>query len=122
MVTFNTLGDMLLRRYVVDFVSQMQNLQSPIHGAMSMWNIEEDTEFGTLLHKEGLWSLYKYKKEKSILYHLCRNEYDRMRLYNNAVDARSGRCSYCDSQAPDEIRGLWKLHNWEWVQQHGGVE
>ena len=31
MVTFNTLGDMLLRRYIVDFIATMQNLSAPIY-------------------------------------------------------------------------------------------
>jgi hypothetical protein len=31
MITFNTLGDMLLRRYIVDFIAQMQNLSAPIY-------------------------------------------------------------------------------------------
>lgn len=31
MITFNTLGDMLLRRYIVDFIGQMQNLSAPIY-------------------------------------------------------------------------------------------
>jgi len=31
MITFETLGDMLLRRYVVDYIAQMQQLSAPIY-------------------------------------------------------------------------------------------
>lgn len=34
MVTFSTLGDMLLRRYVVDFIAQMQQLSTPIYSML----------------------------------------------------------------------------------------
>jgi len=34
MNTFSTLGDMLLRRYIVDFIAQMQNLSAPIYSRL----------------------------------------------------------------------------------------
>jgi hypothetical protein len=40
MITFQTLGDMLLRRYVVDFIGQMQQLSSPVHS-----RLKENTRF-----------------------------------------------------------------------------
>jgi len=40
MITFNTLGDMLLRRYIVDFIAQMQQLSAPIYTLL-----REDTNF-----------------------------------------------------------------------------
>jgi len=40
MVTFNTLGDMLLRRYIVDFIAQMQQLSAPIYT-----QLRENTQF-----------------------------------------------------------------------------
>ena len=40
MITFNTLGDMLLRRYIVDFIAQMQNLSAPIYT-----QLRENTQF-----------------------------------------------------------------------------
>jgi hypothetical protein len=40
MVTFQTLGDMLLRRYVVDFIGQMQQLSAPVHS-----RLKENTRF-----------------------------------------------------------------------------
>ena len=115
---FSTLGDLLLRQYVVDFVSQMQNLS--MAGKIMNWHtVEEDTNFGKLLHKEDLWSLYQFREEKSLLYHLCRNEYGRMELRNNPCDPADGQCTVCQKQAPDEIKGLWTLHNFEWVQEQG---
>jgi hypothetical protein len=40
METFATLGDMLLRRYVVDFIAQMQQLSTPIYSML-----QENTKF-----------------------------------------------------------------------------
>jgi hypothetical protein len=40
METFATLGDMLLQRYVVDFIGQMQQLSSPVHS-----RLKESTKF-----------------------------------------------------------------------------
>lgn len=40
METFATLGDMLLRRYVVDFIAQMQQLSAPVHS-----RLKENTRF-----------------------------------------------------------------------------
>ena len=40
METFATLGDMLLRRYVVDFIGQMQQLSTPIYSML-----KEDSRF-----------------------------------------------------------------------------
>lgn len=78
--------------------------------------IRETTDFGKLLHKEGLWSLYTYEDTKSLMYHLCRG-YAGMRQENSPVDPENGACSACGSSAPDEIRGLWTLHNFDRVQE-----
>jgi hypothetical protein len=83
--------------------------------------VAEDTNFGALLHKEELWSLYQYREEKSLLYHLCRNKYGRFELKNNPCSPEDGKCIECYAQAPEEIHGLWKLHNFEWIQQNGGL-
>ncbi len=85
-----------------------------------MATVAEDTNFGALLFKEGLWSLYQYKEEKSLLYHLCRNQYGRFELRNNPCHPNDATCIECEVKAPEEIHGLWQLHNWEWIQQNGG--
>ena len=77
--------------------------------------IVDQTDFRVLLHKEGLWSLYRYKESKSLLYHLCRG-YLGVKQENYPVRPLKGTCTGCDTTAPDEIRGLWTLHNFEWVQ------
>ena len=110
---------MLLRQYIVDFTAQMQNLKGG--SFVDGWHtVQEDTNFGKLLHKEGLWSLYQFREEKSIIYHLCRNHYGRMELMNNVCDPETSQCCVCKEQAPTEIQGLWKLHNFDWIQQNGG--
>jgi hypothetical protein len=40
MITFETLGDMLLRRYVIDFIGQMQQLSAPVYS-----QLRENTRF-----------------------------------------------------------------------------
>ena len=118
-INFSTLGDLLHRKYVVQFVADMQNLKGTLTG-MSWNTVQEDTNFGVLLHKEDLWSLYQFKEEKSLLYHLCRSQYGRFELKNNPCNPSDGKCIECGTQAPEEIHGLWKLHNFEWIQQNGG--
>ncbi len=87
-------------------------------------SIRENTDFGKLLHKEGLWSLYTYERDggsgKSLLYHLCRG-YAGVQQVNSHVHPRTGDCTACGSKSPDEIRGLWTLHNFDWIQQNGSV-
>ena len=107
------LVDNLLEKYTVDFMSNMQKVVQ-----MAGYNtVEEDTNFGKLLHKEDLWSLYQFREEKSLLYHLCRERYGRFELKNNPCNPLDGKCSGCNQNAPEEIHGLWKLHNFEWIQQ-----
>jgi hypothetical protein len=77
--------------------------------------VREQTNFGKLLHKEGLWSLYAYEGEKSLMFHLCRG-FQGLRQENSPVDPHDSRCVACRREAPDEIRGLWTLHNFEWIQ------
>lgn len=79
-------------------------------------HIRDNTDFGQLLHKEGLWSLYKYADGRSLLYHLCRG-YTGVTQTNSPVRPWNGVCVACGSASPDEIRGLWKLHNFDWVQE-----
>ena len=80
-------------------------------------NIRELTDFGKLLHKEGLWSLYTYDEGRSLLYHLCRGLGYGIKQANSPVRPRTGDCTACGSKSPDEIRGLWTLHNFDWLQQ-----
>jgi hypothetical protein len=109
--------DALLAKYTVAFMAKMQKKVVPL--SMSGYNtVEEDTNFGVMLHKEGLWSLYRFRDNRSLLYHLCRNQYGRFELKNNPVHPNSSECVECNKVAPDEIRGLWTLHNFEWVQTH----
>ena len=81
--------------------------------------IRENTDFGQLFHKEGLWSLYKYSDGKSLMYHLCRG-YAGLKQVNSPVRPRTGDCTACGSKSPAEIRGLWTLHNFDWIQRSGG--
>ena len=104
-----------MKHWVTDFLSNMQNMRSPLYDT-----VEEDTNFGVLLHKEDLWSLYQFREEKSLLYHLCRSDYGRFELVNNPCQPSSGECIRCRAEAPQEIHGLWKLHNFEWIQSNGG--
>ena len=90
---------------------------------MDYIEVRDRTDFGVLLHKEKLWSLYKFDEGRSLLYHLCRGR-DGVpagaRLVNAPVHPDDGECSSCGSKSPDEIRGLWTLHNFDWIQKNGG--
>ncbi len=112
----NTLIDVLMQKYTVDFMAEMQNVGGLVGGYKT---VEEDTNFGVLLHKEGLWSLYQFREEKSLLYHLCRSDYGRFVLVNNPCAPETSKCYMCRAEAPEEIKGLWTLHNFDWVQNGG---
>lgn len=77
----------------------------------------EDVKFGTLLHKEGLWSLYGTKGTASRIYHMCRDQ--KLRTINAVVNSFTYRCHNCGILAPDEIKGLFQLHNFEEIQERG---
>ena len=96
------------------FMKGMRDLGDP---GDTMYNshIRKNTDFGQLFHKEGMWSLYKYGDGRSLMYHLCRT-YAGYDLVNSPVRPRTGDCSTCGSKSPDEIRGLWTLHNFDWIQ------
>jgi len=83
---------------------------------MSHSIVQSVTNFGKLLHKEGLWSMYQYEENKSLMYHLCRG-FAGIRQDNYPVDPANSRCSACSLEAPDEIRGLWMIHNFDWIQR-----
>jgi hypothetical protein len=106
----------LLDKYVIQWTVNIQNLVAQQQG-FHMATVAEDTNFGVVLHKEDLWSLYQYKEEKSLLYHLCRLRYGRFELKNHPCAPADGKCIECNETAPDEIHGLWKLHNFKWIQQ-----
>ena len=65
--------------------------------------------FEKLLYKEGLWSLYGTNEKDSIaMCHLCRD--NKSELTNHVVS--QGNCTYCGQVPPDEISGVFKMHNW----------
>lgn len=88
---------------------------------MYYYDIRDRTNFGQLLHKEGLWSLYKFDECRSLLYHLCRG-YLGLKQENYPAEPGTGQCTGCNTEAPDEIRGLWTLHNFDWVQLGGELD
>ena len=112
----NTFADMMDAHYKSLYAVMYKQMMGAPGDTMFHSDIRENTDFGKLLHKEGLWSLYTYDGlGQSLLYHLCRG-YDGMVQSNNPVRPRTGDCTACGSKSPDEIRGLWTLHNFDWVQ------
>ncbi len=75
----------------------------------------EDVKFTTLLHKEGLWSLYGTKGVASKLYHICRDK--KLNTTNSYVNRINYKCQNCSAEAPTEIKGLFQLHNFERIQE-----
>ena len=119
MIYISTLAAILTTHYTnyMQVYKQVNTLGVP-GDTMYPEDLRERTDFGQLLHKEGLWSLYKFDEGRSLLYHLCRG-YTGMKQENRPVEPGTGECVACDSIAPEEIRGLWTLHNFDWVQSEG---
>ena len=116
----NTLASVLNAHYVAMYKQGMRNIRNMSAPGDTMYfeEIRDNTDFGQLLHKEGLWSLYKFEEGRSLLYHLCRG-YKGLKQENSPVRPEDGQCVACESMAPEEIRGLWTLHNFDWVQSEG---
>ena len=110
---------MLISAFIKQLQQGLKAISSNPGGLMNYSNIKDLTNFGKLLHKDGLWSLYSFDDTLSIMFHLCRGHGHIQR--NSPVDPNTGRCSACTRDAPDGIQGLWKLHNWERIQGYGNV-
>ena len=119
MIYISTLAAILATHYTnyMQVYKQVNTLGLP-GDTMYFDEIRDNTDFGQLLHKEGLWSLYKFDEGRSLLYHLCRG-YEGLKQENSPVRPEDGQCVACESMAPEEIRGLWTLHNFDWVQSEG---
>ena len=52
---------------------------------------------------------------ESWVYHYC----ERANGWISCGCIGSGRCGQCRAKIPDEIWGLWKLHNWDHIQVIG---
>ena len=114
-----SIADLLAANFKQAFMEaqwKVMSVQGDPGDTMYYEEVRESTDFGQLFHKEGLWSLYKYEECRSLLYHLCRG-YKGLKQDNNPAEFKTGRCTSCGSEAPDEIRGLWTLHNFDWIQQ-----
>ena len=114
----NTISAVMDAHYKALYAVMYKQMMSDPGDTMYFDGIRDNTDFGQLLHKEGLWSLYKFEEGRSLLYHLCRG-YKGLKQENSPVRPEDGQCVACESMAPEEIRGLWTLHNFDWVQSEG---
>ena len=71
------------------------------------------------LHKQDDWELRTLQDNKywgSWIYHRCET-HDVDANDNECTwsmsDCHHGKCSWCDTPIPDEIYGIWKLHNFD---------
>ncbi len=122
MVIFNTLGDILLRKYTVDFIIQMQSLQSPL----SLFSVRfvstvHRIDAGTILKIDDLdhtWALRAtdQKPYSSLISHHCVWESNMIHLMSLHRDNKE-TCHYCNRPIPIDIIGLWKMHNFEVYQE-----
>jgi len=123
MVNFNTLGDMLLRRYITDFVANMQNLTSPLFNALKPEKVryvsrgkEKTAEVLFREKKWDKWALWKPAEGEKVDYdsvigHQCKrfSKVSLMSIHPNNPES----CYVCDEAMPDKLVGLWKMQNWE---------
>ena len=79
----------------------------------------------TTLHVEDTWELDALPRVgnnyASWIWHDClgRDETRAAGARWAVCHCREGTCAACGAPIPDEILGLWKLHNWEQIQTEG---
>ena len=73
----------------------------------------------SVLFEAGSWRICRTvnnrNKERSVIHHFCGdNCHDEWWRSSGPVGAGSTyRCLYCWARVPDEIYGLWILHEWD---------
>ena len=122
----NTLGEMLSRRYVTDFFTQMKSL-----GPLGMWTPPRASRLqvstnnleyvATVLFRENKmdkWAIWKLSEEEpdaeifeSVLGHQCRRfgSVSLMSISPNEDEV----CYMCDDPMPENLIGLWKMQNYD---------
>ncbi len=130
MKDFNTLGDLLLRKYTVDFISKMQNLPPPIIKALRRQDRLFDKRSRTFLvegtifkkHMFSRWSIVEGVSGTypSVIGHRCFTlwglpvlKYPHFSTLHPDYDEV---CRGCEKPVPSDIVGLWKMHNFEEYQ------
>jgi hypothetical protein len=127
MKTFDKLGEMLMKRYVADFMSHMQNIASPLYSTLRpscavFQSTSNDLEYvAKVLFREKTmdkWAVWKMPDEmredwpwESVLGHQCRRmgPVAFMSLHSNADEV----CWRCSDPMPKKLVGLWKLQNYD---------
>jgi hypothetical protein len=78
----------------------------------NLW--DPDSNYSEVLLTIGDWKLIRRSDNsgdvlyRSMMRHDC-SEYDGEEVLKNGEGPQE--CSYCDSRIPDEIWGMWQLHN-----------
>lgn len=122
MVDFSSLGDLLLRRYVTDFISQMQslgNLSGLLRPEKVRYAARGKDKTAALLFREkkwDKWALWRSKDETetdytSVLGHQCKRfrQVSLMSIHPRNPET----CYQCGDPMPEKLVGLWKMQNWE---------
>ena len=131
MVNFNTLGDILLRRYITDFVAQMQGLGT-LYSSLNPKKVryvgkgrEKTAELLFREKKWDKWALWKPQEGEntdysSVLGHQCKR-FHKVSLMS--IHPRHGEtCYICGAPMPENLVGLWKMQNWDvYIQLIGEV-
>ena len=125
----NSLGDMLLRKYTIDFISNMQKISNVFTGPIPAKYVQIETKSGhgmktETLFKDGVfnrWSIRHITKLpsgsvsqfdwNSVISHRCSllGYVHHMTLGSQ----RKEECYYCHANMPQDIIGLWKLQNYD---------
>ena len=89
---------------VVQTVDTRSDEDALLHQQEGCWELRTTTESA-----ERRYGLHSY------IVHVCPVE--GFRRYWWYLPMTEAPCGGCWKQPPDEIYGLWKLHNWEYIQK-----
>lgn len=136
-VYMNSLGDILMRRYTIDFISNMQNISGIFTGPTPAKYVQIKTKSGhgmktKTLFKDGKfnrWSIRQITKLpsgsvirfdwNSVISHRCQPLLSGVR-HMTLGSQQKEECYYCHVNMPQDIVGLWKLQNYDMFSEMMG--
>ena len=128
MTNFTTLGDMLLRRYIQDFISNMNHLGG-LAGNILHMAVPKSVQYqayggektaGILFREKpwDKWALWKPTEEArtdyvSVLGHQCKRFRKISLMSIHPAQENPETCFACGDPMPEKLVGLWKMQNWD---------
>ena len=127
----NSLGDMLLRKYTIDFISNMQKLSGIFTGPIPAKYVQIKTKSGHGMKTETLFKDGKFNRWsiRKITRFPNDQQYNPVSYWNSIISHRCSligsvhhmtivspqkeECYYCHATIPTDIVGIWKLQNYD---------